>query len=602
MKAKLLLKLLMSAHSERAWSGLSRRKRERGFSLAVAMLVIFVVILGSVVIVSRSTSGLLGANYQTSNRQAREVAEAGILEIITELNKEPNRKLLISSAGATTSVPTGWTTANTGNFVNPCTRITGPYAPGAPVQKTAEGPTARAVSFGAGTVIAPNGSTTTDFQLVGIDFTYTPDPVWQAGTTATRTDYTMPTNIYTGTGVGPYNSGNAAQDERDQALMFGLAQAQIKLTVLGRVKNSSGTVISQARVTREFEVIPKCCKLSFGRNQTGNNLQGQDDRVCMADLGAGLGLIVSLDGGAVAASGNSFNLRDELGNPVTRVLCDSTPISGGAANTACTNGTLTIGSNVSVVPAAINFVNPTYPAPPTYTGTITDVLRDQIVNSSRAYIRVNQATQVVEQCTVNAAGTTLSGCTPRTNCDKVTVALNGNDQFHCRVTSISTSNNNLIVDTSNGIINLYFDDPAATTATNYISLGGNGSLQHQYCPGGQSLLAACQTGASVLNADRLNFHSDGVGNFDIRGTGSTLAMNLYAPKASSRLNGGGAADPNFSGRMWVNEFTRNGNIKMQVNNTSPAFCAILGNTCPSATLGTPAIDWKARSVSQSSSF
>ena len=65
---------------------------ERGFSLAMVLLVLLTTILGS----SRSTSGLMAARNQSSNREARDVAESGATENISELNKEQNRKLLVT--------------------------------------------------------------------------------------------------------------------------------------------------------------------------------------------------------------------------------------------------------------------------------------------------------------------------------------------------------------------------------------------------------------------------------------------------------------------------------------------------------------------------
>ena len=69
---------------------------ERGFSLAMVLLVLLTTILGSMAIASRSTSGLMAARNQSSNREARDVAESGATENISELNKEQNRKLLVT--------------------------------------------------------------------------------------------------------------------------------------------------------------------------------------------------------------------------------------------------------------------------------------------------------------------------------------------------------------------------------------------------------------------------------------------------------------------------------------------------------------------------
>lgn len=74
---------------------LLHRYQDRGFSMAVLMLVLLTTILGSLAIASRTTSGVLAARSQSSNREARDIAESGVTEVISELNKEANRKLLI---------------------------------------------------------------------------------------------------------------------------------------------------------------------------------------------------------------------------------------------------------------------------------------------------------------------------------------------------------------------------------------------------------------------------------------------------------------------------------------------------------------------------
>ncbi|MCS5700362.1 hypothetical protein NZK32_15080 [Cyanobium sp. FGCU-52] len=217
-------------------------------------------VVGSLAIANRTTSGRLASALQVSNREARDVAEAGIVEIVSELNKERNRKLLVSG-----QAPSSWS-ASDAALVNPCTGFTS----GGSTQATSA-PTTTAINYGTTSVT----SGTRQFQLESITYSLTPEP-------AAIGDPPSPRQAFSGSTPDPLNSGTT--------------KSQLKITVVGRILNASGAVVSEARVTREFEVVPKCCKRSFGRNRFSGTTYGTDGRACIAPAG-GAGLVLSLNGG-----------------------------------------------------------------------------------------------------------------------------------------------------------------------------------------------------------------------------------------------------------------------------------------------------------------
>ncbi len=546
LTTRMLLRLLRDAQ----WGPAMRPRRtppgQAGFSMAMTMLVLLTLILGTVAVASRTTSGLLSTNLQSKNREARDIAEAGIVQIVSELNKEQNRKMLVLG-----TAPSSWSETDP-LAVNPCTKYD---SSGTFNASLAQQPTSTAINYKSGWKTLA-GSSTQQFQLESVTYS-----------DQTRTAFTTPSTDVT----------------------KGITKSLVKFTVLGRVIDASNNVISTSRVTREFQVVPKCCKRSFGMNQSGATEFGPDIRTCYNDGSAGgVGVVMGINGGTLNTSNNSISMVDPTNVPVTKVLCRKNQ-----GQTACDNGTWKLGSSVSVVPTDFTLTIPGFPD-----ATITTLANVSV--SGTQYIRVNNSTNIVEKC--NLSGSTLGSCNPINTTDNTTACVSSGGQYHCRINTIDSKNNNLIIDTSNGIINLYFNN-SATSGTKYLDLGGNGTIQQVYCSSGQTGTAACGTTAPFSAVDRLNFFTTGAGSFDIGGTSAAVAMNLYAPFASVNMNGGGSANPNFQGRIWTNNLVIKGNVKLQVPNSLPTFCnsATPGVGCPPAA-SSPDIDWVARSVSQSSAF
>jgi hypothetical protein len=214
--------------------------------------------------------------------------------------------------------------------------------------------------------------------------------------------------------------------------------------------------------------------------------------------------------------------------------------------------------------------------------------------------------------------------------------------------NFSRSNARLIIDTTAAKINLFFDVNESTNASHqYFSGNGNLNVSHVHCygtyrggasnstvtlvalpntahngsssggydanpcgtrPAGTTAAGAYfQPCSQILStcpkdydlAELLNFFSLGRGAFTINGNGGSTGLNIYAPKSSITLSGGGSNSLNFLGRLWADAIKLNGGVSMTVLSSNPAFCG--SETCP-PTAGVNLFEFVARSFSHASAY
>lgn len=542
--------------------------------IAMVMLVLMTLILGSLAIVARSSSGRLASAAQGRNREARDVVEAGITEITSELNKEPNRKLLVSGVGLAS-----WSqgTADLSNpLVNSCTRYSSSGSAG-----TITTPTAKAVAFKNGWTNLVAGDSSRSFRLVSVSYS-----------NAARTQ--------------------ALSSPPSAEVTTGQVKTLLRLTVEGRVSDAAGNVISTSRVVKEFEVVPKCCKRSFGRNSFAATVYGEDNRFCYSGGGltnitdAVAAVVGGLSGGTIGSSNNQLSIYDNSTppQPVTRVLCRSDVPNPPGPNSACIAQTMSLGK-ISVVPSLFNVSVPAWPG--TSSASFTNL---QASDKNGLYVRVNATNNTVEKCNLN--NNNLSSCTSMApSCEWVNGVTGYVNGYYCRISEIKADRGNVIIDTSNGPITIYMDSPASPTSSgnNYVSYQGNGLIQQVRCNAGST--GICSTVATISDGERLTVYAYGAGAMSLNGADAAVTMNIFAPNASFTIRGGGSAPYNFIGRLWLNNIYANGSTVMQVMESAPAqlvaqgVCTIQG--CPGIgsggnSSGTPEVDWVARSVTYSSAF
>lgn len=76
--------------------GPQRKQRQRGFSIAIAVITAIVILIGLLAIVSRSSNSFLATLWQSDFRNAREGAEYGVAAVIGQLNQDRNSYLLVT--------------------------------------------------------------------------------------------------------------------------------------------------------------------------------------------------------------------------------------------------------------------------------------------------------------------------------------------------------------------------------------------------------------------------------------------------------------------------------------------------------------------------
>ncbi|WP_172820842.1 hypothetical protein [Cyanobium sp. NIES-981] len=467
----------------------ARQGRDGGYVLQLALITFLALVIGAVAFASRTSSGLFGAFSQGVNREARDTAESAIAEFANTMNRERNRHILI--AGNATSA--AWDSAT-----NPCTQYDS-----AGVQTST---TSLSVVTADRDRFLPGG---TAKNLV-------------AGNTDRR--FVVESIEYLDQNRNTFATAIASNPNFLSDIRNGGNRTLIRITVRGESTRNGRT--STARVAREFEVVPKCCKRSFGSNGAVN--WGRDREACTItqNPGGGRGIIGSLNGtpnGWPNSSRNTKDIRDENGDIITQGICwagngtPSTPSDlTGTPSSGCTGGTLTIGNSgtstsntgISLAPQEFRLVLPTYNNP--NPGTVGFAALN-LGNNNNRYVYFDTVDNRVNLCQLS--GSSVSNCqrldgqlhtaTSPTNPDPCYVVNAANPtasppvpyaQVNCRMRSISLGNNTTMsIDTTAAKINLFFDD---NTYTGVYMDQGNGQYQRVDCRQASSLGSAPATNYS----------------------------------------------------------------------------------------------------------
>ncbi len=553
-EAKLRLLLLGSLHRKLAHARQLDRAAQAGFSMAAVMLVILICIMGSMALAVRSGSGLLASRFQSQSREARDAAEAGLVQVVGELNKSQNRRMLVSGLPLS-----AWSTSPDARQQNPCRQL--PTA--TPTLSTARGLAGNSIQN------LVSGDASRRFILKSVRYSNKDRTLWTEST-------------YNSAGVLSTSSSSPGFDNSKNQLVNLTAATPnnvgyIQFVVEGEVRRG-GTQVSRATVTREYQVVPKCCERSF--NGPGD-IYGNDKTTCTSgsDSTGKLGVVTGFSGGGVTkASGSAGEILGPDGNRLQAILC----VTSGTSCGGSVDSISTANGPVPVTPIAIN-LDP----PPTFPGTTTN--KGSI--SSETYFRVNQGNTAIEAC--NISGTTLSGCTTVNYCEKVTSTV---ADYHCRMSDISMGNKLLTADTTGGRIAFYFNDTPGTVST-----GGNGGISHTKCSTFPGATTACATQALASDFDRLSFFGNQTYNsFDLQGTPNALSVFVYFRQGTVSLGG----NAELVGSIWSNNLELNGSFEIAAPPTgcltgTSAFCTLIGGgVLPNEVL----FDWVARSTSQGKQY
>lgn len=309
LKARLLFHLL---------SGSARAEKQTGSVMVAGMLVILALLVGSLGLVAVVTGSNLASLGSGESRDAQQVAEAGADQIIATFNQPENRQLLV--AGSTP--PNQWTTTNAA-LQSPCISNANARPGGTGF------PSARAVGLANGQFrnlenLAQVNQGNRRFALQSIrysagnqgdldrrtvfrTFTANGTALSQGGIIPAGTTFNSLLNLDDPDGSGPRRPGTNT--------------GHIAVTVEGRLYRPDGT-FSTSTITKEFEVVPKCCGGSFGSNASGGSTSGTatpgdlgaDSRFCGIDFG----MITGINNGRIYsyAANDRYTRRNLQGQVV----------------------------------------------------------------------------------------------------------------------------------------------------------------------------------------------------------------------------------------------------------------------------------------------
>ena len=301
-----------------------RGARKTGYTMMAGMLVILALLVGTLGLVAIVNGGNLATFFSGQASESDQVAEAGADLIINTFNQPQNRKLLV--AGSTP--PKGWSTSNQ-NLQSPCLSSMG-ARPGT------EGtglPSSKAINISDGNIRNLENPESFDgdrrFSLVAVRYS--------TGTSGSSNRRSISTTFkIKNKSDQPYKqSGNLNGSNFEQLVNLDSSSnniGSIAVTVEGRLyKTGTDTLISTSTITKEYEVVPKCCGGSFGSNgssgttnttsSTPSNSLGADPRYCSIDYG----LIVGINGGRlhsfqVGARFNTVNALTGKAEPIKSIL------------------------------------------------------------------------------------------------------------------------------------------------------------------------------------------------------------------------------------------------------------------------------------------
>lgn len=516
---------------------------DTGFSLPYALVIAIAIIASALAVTSRSTQGFFSGSFNQDARRAREAAEIGATRIISELNREHNRSLLgiATASGAST-----WGSAAPTGTINECATLfnRSPKEPVLPMVYS--GGASSSSSSPTVVYISENGTTTTSSSA-------TPLP-----TSTSRYAYRL--NSIQNSPI-PYWSGSSANS--------GL----LKIVVNGYAY-TGGRLSGSATIEQFVEILPKCCGLSLGANS--NSALGNDLRNCNEATGSSFGFVFSTaltDDGSTVFNGadSQLGIVGGSGN-VGTVACL------GSATSQCPDEV-----RVGTADIPVNQVNKTLkppltlsrtPQPCTFTGGGT-LSCNEIATKISNSLAVIDAPSLI--ASINAAAVTIPS-----NC-ALSTESGGVSTLSCSMTSLEITGGGgraFRVLTSNlAKVKLFFPNEGSI-----INIGSGSDLQH--CTKLSSSTNCNSTPATLNPLQRFQIYgclqnsdpSFGCANsttidtsapqtIQLRGNSSVAGEEpffIYAPVASTTISGGGGASDQFSGVIWTNQFTGNGNVEVLV--------------------------------------
>jgi hypothetical protein len=553
-----------------------------GGSMVIILLALLGILIAAGTLVSRATQGQLGGIANSQVYGARKAAEAGISRLIAEFNQRQNRMLLASGSPASTWQPsTKW-------LRNPCTTQTISLDNATPLAGT----DLDAYRTGAWIQVV-SGDTERRYRLRRVTFRKRDRNI--STTKYTQTAFgTDSSSVPSGKKEFPNMSANTATYEAPKPFTLGgppigeeLPQDEppdshgyLEVEVEGQVLQGA-TVLASGRVVKEFQVVPKCCKRSFGKTLAAGDppkaeIYGNDWRGCDPPSGltpGQLAVLTGLNGGGLELdNGNSWSLRVDGTSPpkkVDPIIC-TTPAGtcdGPDKDTVPDDEDVVINSTDGNI--GVTAFNITIPDPPLLPSGMFSVGpgSPQLINGGGALKSESITPQ--DDGVTNVIKLPSLGLQQSSN-TKYCGYKSG--AFHCRISSIKLPGNKTIeVDTTAAPVYLYLQDPTGT-----IDIKGTAGLTHVY--NGSPAPAMLSDRLRILGEPRNGTPSSQT--FELSGDSVNTSMFIWAPVANLSLGG----NSTYRGITWVDNlgFFGNANVTVPKPNGTDDTCPELLPAYPEA--------------------
>lgn len=543
--------------------------------------------MGTLAILQRSTGSYLGSFFSAKGRGSRDAAVYGVKYLISEFAVPGNRKLSIVGES-----PSSWSSLPATAVVNPCLGV-------------ATRPSANIINASNSITTVP-GSTNKKFFLKSISF------INDSGSSSRNSVKFSRVNA-----SSPFTSTTSGAFDPNAVNIAGVSRGYLKLTVVGQETGALGVVISSTEISREFEIVPKCCRRSFGYTflnpASPQPSHGNDLRSCPAFGLGNLNLVVGANGGVFNANGRAYDLfKGSLNNPqdiaITLNPDDAQTLSNSQQTSliastielpnqlntglnnpsipgsACINNSNNVGNQL-VLPndGLIGTVKGNCTSSTTESGTqavwqeagpVEGTGNNRFCTSPKVrgsslqsgVTLVNSAKQDLSNQNPNnntcylSTSRALVQITPDPYCQPVS-RPNGTE-YDCLIRHVDF-NGQIKIDSTGGKVNLLFYDSLPTSLQGNKIIPG-GSVAFASGPGSGFVHEFNSAAASIAQADRFAVYNNIIGSdFQLKGATGALAGFFDLRFSDVDLRGGGAnSNINLSGILWSNNLSLGGNLTL----------------------------------------
>lgn len=549
--------------------GLTRHPRStRGFSLPFILIAAMILLIGGLMLVMRSSDGLLSILMQGESSDARDAAETGLTRILAELNRPRNRGLLVSPGSTRDAEGYLWTGADAAASRNPCL------------------PRARDSSSAAGQ--DPEAPDLTGNASIGFSATVprTYNEVLLNADGQVVSDRQQAVKAYRLLSVRRWPL-LSSDDQPSLRIFEAEGRGSVVLIVEGSALRN-GRTISRVRLEEELQLVPKCCDVSFG-GAHGDSAYAPDSQGRSLCLSAGWGFVAGMaqnGSGAMTINGVT-TIADTSGQIVNPLFCFATSTQDCQFNPTSTDYSLrlvqptlrAVRSNPVIEATTMGSIGrDSAPQPYPSATSPQPFLHCSIPGVTPGSLRQCPQNKV----TINAAVADDEALLPRNEANQIYCRV-GNypaqdepeaaSALHCNIAQLDYSQLSIeVTGTATRALRLYFPQTG-----DVIRSTGGGSLEHR-----------------SLAAHFALFGCSGCTSQAVRLSGSAAGLNLFAWFPRGDVTVAGASG--YQGVLWANTITSSGGVTWAIPPAAVLGALELAGFGLEGERNPPAFDWVARSV------